>query len=620
MYQDIIETIREPLLVLDQNLRVVTVSSSFYAFFKVKPEETIGKLIYDLGNKQWDIPRLRELLEDILPGKTTFDNYEVEHDFTSIGKRTMLLNARQIERGIGERRIILLAIEDITERRHLSNLLEESETRYRRIFETATDGILLLEKDSGHIVHANPAAVHMLGYSEAEYSGKMLDEIGVPINMDNFQAILHSLNDNGILNYDNVLIKSKSGNEIQADVYLVDRAKLAQCNIRNITEHKKLEAQLRQTQKMEAIGTLAGGIAHDFNNILNVIMGYAIMVKETLEVCNPARDDINEVLIAADRAADLTRRLLVFTRKDSFKMIPVDINAVVLGLRKMLARIIRENIEFSINLAEFPMTVMADTSQMEQVLINMAINARDAMQNSGRLTITTGVEEVKNDYSTELTVKKPGMYAFITIADTGCGMDAHTLKKIFEPFFTTKKAGEGTGLGLAISYGIIKQHSGYISVYSEPERGTEFKLYLPLSQEIASIETIEAVSPVQSGTETVLVAEDDPSLRKMTKLMLESYGYSVIMAVNGEDAITKFTENSEQISIVILDMIMPIKSGKEVGEAIRKMSPEMKILFASGYSMDLVKRRELMEADSDFIQKPFTPKSLLLKVREILDR
>ncbi len=742
----VINTVREPLISLDQDLRVVTVSRSFYDFFKVKPEETVGQLIYDLGNKQWDIPKLRELLETILPEKTAFDNYEVEHDFATIGRRVMLLNARQIERKKGKERIILLAIEDITARRDLEDLLEESEFRYRRVYETATDGIVLLEKSEGRIVHANPAAVNMLGYSEAEYVGKMLKDIGVQIDMNDFPKIMESLNKSGILNYENVPIKSKSGKDVHADVYLVNRSKLAQCNIRDvserkladnilkeekkfienalntlkdiffvfdlegrflrwnktmnvitgyndreislkkvtdffredekervseailkvieegsasveaivvtkdgrqipyafnaailidtqnkpvgisgvgrdITEHQKLESQLRHAQKMEAVGTLAGGIAHDFNNILNVIMGYGSMVADTLEDGSPEKEDMNEVLIAADRASDLARRLLVFSRKDAVKVMPVDINEIILGLKKMLGRIIRESIEFNIELADMPLTVMADAGQIEQVLINLAVNAKDAMPEGGRLTISTGLKEVDDDYVAMYGYGNPGQYALITVTDTGQGMDAETQKKIFEPFFTTKGIGEGTGLGLAICYGIIKQYCGHTNVYSEPGQGTVFKIYLPLSEEAASLDKEEeSAASVKYGNETVLVAEDDASLRKLATMVLESFGYSVIAAVDGEDAIVKFMENRERINIVMLDMIMPKKNGKEVGEAIRKVSPGVKILFSSGYTMDIFKGKELAEFGSDFIHKPFTPKDLLKQLREMLDR
>ncbi len=744
--ESVINTVREPLISLDQDLRVVTVSRSFYEFFQVKPEETVGQLIYDLGNKQWDIPRLRELLETILPEKTSFDDYEVEHDFATIGRRTMLLNARQIERAWGKERIILLAIEDITERKRLEDLLKESEFRYRRVFETASDGIVLLEKGEGHIVHANPAVEKMLGYSAAEYIGKKLQDIGIPIDMSNFPAIMQDLEMSGILNYEDVPVKTKFGQDVPTDIYMVDRATLAQCNIRDVTERKLadallkeeknfienalntlkdiffvfelegrflrwnktlnmvtgyrdteiasmkpldlfsddgrkriseaiqtavregsvsvdallitkdgrkipyelnaallrdahgkpmgvsgvgrdiskqniLEAQLLHAQKMEAVGTLAGGIAHDFNNILNVILGYGTMVMDTLAAGSQSQDDMHEVLSAADRAADLTKRLLVFSRKQAVDVKPVNVNELILGLQKMLARIITENIEFKLELVDRSLLVLADGGQIEQVLINLAANARDAMPAGGRLTIGTGLVELDEEYVAAYGYGKPGWYALITVADTGQGMDAETQKKIFEPFFTTKGIGEGTGLGLAISYGIIKQHGGYIKVSSEPGEGTDFKIYLPLSGEAAPLDSkTEGVVPVKGGHETVLIAEDDAALRNLSRIVLESFGYTVIAAEDGEEAIAGFMENRERICLVLLDMIMPRKNGKEVGEAIRKVCPGMKIVFMSGYTMDIIVNKELTEAGFDFIQKPFQSKQLLAKVREVLDR
>ncbi|MBU0485317.1 MAG: PAS domain S-box protein [Proteobacteria bacterium] len=616
----VINTVREPLISLDQDLRVVTVNRSFYEFFQVKPEETVGQLIYDLGNKQWDIPKLRELLETILPQKTSFDNYEVEHDFATIGRRVMLLNARQIEQVWGKERIILLAIEDITERSRLENQLEESEFRYRRLFETASDGIVLLEKKEGHVAHANPAIEKMLGYSEAECLGKKLHELGISIDRRDFSATMQDLDREGILNYEDVPLKTRTGQEIYTDIYMVDRAVLAQCNIRDVSERKKLQAQLLHSQKMEAVGTLAGGIAHDFNNMLNVIMGYGNMVMDTLAADSPARADMSEVLVAADRAADLTRRLLLFSRKNVVEVKPVNINALILGLQKMLARIIRENIEFHLDLTDTPLIVAVDTGQIEQVLINLASNAKDAILEGGRLLITTGLAEIDEEYVAAYGYGQPGRYALITVADTGQGMDADTQQKIFEPFFTTKGVGEGTGLGLAISYGIIKQHNGYIKVYSEPGDGTVFKIFLPLCAEAVLDKKLEGAAPVMGGQETILVAEDDTAVRELSRRILEAFGYTVITAKNGEEAITIFMENKERINLVLLDMIMPKKNGKEVSEAINKVCPKMKILFTSGYTMEIITNKELQEDDFAFIQKPYQSKSLLSKVREVLDK
>jgi CheY-like chemotaxis protein len=289
-------------------------------------------------------------------------------------------------------------------------------------------------------------------------------------------------------------------------------------------------------------------------------------------------------------------------------------------LQKMLIRIISENIEFKLDLADRSLTVLADAGQIEQVLINLAANARDAMPEGGQLTISTELADVNDAYVAAYGYGKPGRYALITVTDTGQGMDAETQKKIFEPFFTTKDIGEGTGLGLSICYGIIKQHFGYIMVYSEPALGTAFKIYLPLNEAAASVDKKTEAAVPKGGSETILVAEDDASLRTLTKIVLESFGYSVILAVDGEDAVTTFNENKELIRLVMLDMVMPKQNGKEVAAAIRKTRPGIKILFASGYTMDIVKTEELTAAGFDFINKPFPPKDLLIKVREILDR
>jgi CheY-like chemotaxis protein len=372
---------------------------------------------------------------------------------------------------------------------------------------------------------------------------------------------------------------------------------------------------------MEAIGTLTGGIAHDFNNILNVILGYGDMVLATLAAGSPARDNMSEVLGAAERAADLTKRLLIFSRKNVAEMTAVNINEIILSLQKMLSRVIRESIDFHLELTDTPLIVSADAGQIEQVLMNLASNAKDAMREGGRLLITTGLAEIDEAFIAANGYGQPGKYVLITVADTGEGMDAETQQKIFEPFFTTKDVGQGTGLGLAISYGIIKQHEGFIKVYSEQGEGTVFKIYLPLFDETTLSKIPQgAAPPVMGGHETILVAEDDSDAMNLSRVVLESFGYTIITAGDGEEAIAKFLENRERINFVLLDMIMPKKNGKEVSEAIRKVSPEMKILFSSGYTAEIVTNKERLEVDFEFIQKPYLPKNLLLKVREVLDK
>lgn len=563
--------------------------------------------------------------------------------------------------------------------------------------------------------------------------------------MPDFPSIMKDLDQNGILNYEDIPVKTKAGEKTYTDIYMVDRSHLAQCNFRDVTERKRaeivlaeekkfitsalnslvdiffvfspegkflrwnntlsmatgyldseiallkpadiirdkdnveiedafhttatevnaclegfvvtkdgnkidyefcvtrlndsrenhvaicvvgrdnserklLEAQLQQAQKMEAVGTLAGGIAHDFNNILSVIMGCGEMVMETLAIDSPAREDMNEVLTAAERAANLTRQLLIFSRKNVVDIMPVNINELILNLQKMLVRIVRESIELHLDLATKPLIVMADTGMIEQVLMNLVANARDAMQDEGTLSISTDLVEMDDKDVAIIGSGITGRYTLITVSDSGCGIDAETQKRIFEPFFTTKGVGKGTGLGLAISHGIIKQHQGHIKVYSELGHGTVFKIYLPLSGEAVSGTGEANTVPIRGGNETILLAEDDPSLRELTGKALESFGYSVIFAENGEETITKFMENRERISLLLLDMIMPKINGKEAAEKICKIYPGVKILLTSGYPMDSIKTNELTTIAFDFIVKPFSLKAFLLKVREVLDK
>jgi len=525
-----------------------------------------------------------------------------------------------------EKRDYMVAVaRDITELKRSHEELRKVEKKYKDLFDSTLDGIYQMDAD-GTFILMNPSGAEMFGYgSPDEIIGrKGLEYWRDPKDRDVFRSELKIKK--SVSGY-HMGLKKKNGEpvELETSSTLKEDEKGTFLGmegiLRDVTYKKMLEAQLRHSQKMEAIGTLAGGIAHDFNNMLNVIMGYGSMVRDGLLADNPLRSQVDEILAAAERATNLTKQLLVFSRKQVVDIKPIDINETILAIQKMLVRIIRENIEFNLDLAGRQLHVMADVGQIEQVLMNITTNARDAMPEGGRLTIGTGVEEVDDDYVAEYGFGEPGEYAIITVADTGCGMDSETQKKIFEPFFTTKNIGEGTGLGLAISYGIIKQHSGYINVYSELGKGTLFKIYLPLVDETADNGgKTETEISVQGGNETILLAEDDISARNLTKIVLESFGYHVIAAEDGEEAIARFMENSDKIHLAILDMIMPKKNGKEVSEVIKGMSPRSKILFTSGYTVDLMTAQKITELGFDFIHKPVPPKDLLKKVREVLDR
>ena len=398
----------------------------------------------------------------------------------------------------------------------------------------------------------------------------------------------------------------------------ISRAELTERNIelaRTLEELKMTQTQLLQAQKMEAIGQLAGGIAHDFNNILTAIIGFGTLLKRETEKDDLLRSYITVILTSAERAAHLTQALLAFSRKQIINPKPINLNQIILDVKNILSRIIGEDIECSTVFTNKDLVVMADRGQIEQVLMNLATNARDAMPGGGRLTIKTEHIELNHEFVKAHGYGKPGSYAVISVEDTGQGIDEKTKERIFEPFFTTKEVGKGTGLGLAMAYGIIKQHDGYINVYSEPGRGTTLKIYLPLIKSEAEEERQEDLLVVKGGTETVLVAEDDASVRELIKEILLGYGYKVIEAEDGEDAVRRFKENKDGIRLLILDVIMPKKNGKKVYDDIMKERPDVKVIFMSGYDANVIHKKEF-----DFISKPISIEKLLRKIREVLDK
>jgi two-component system cell cycle sensor histidine kinase/response regulator CckA len=390
--------------------------------------------------------------------------------------------------------------------------------------------------------------------------------------------------------------------------------------IEDITDQRKLEHQLLQSQKMESIGMLAGGVAHDFNNLLTVITGYGQMLLESVpEDDEEVHESINNILDAAERAVDLTRGLLAFSRKQVISPKSVQIDALISDTGKLIERIIGEDIEFRTDFSGKNLLVKADAGQIEQVLMNLATNARDAMPHGGLLSITTTEVEVREGSEARYDLTVPGKYVLITVADTGTGIDKKSLEAIFEPFYTTKEVGKGTGLGLSIVYGIIKQHNGSILAVSDTGKGTIFNIYLPLldGREFKE-EPKQFVAPI-GGNETLLLAEDEESVKTFMKKILERAGYKVVVADNGEDAVARFREN-EDISLVLSDVIMPRKNGKEMLDEIRRIKPGIKAVFISGYAAVITNKKSMLEEGTEFISKPFKENDLLKKVREVLDK
>lgn len=513
------------------------------------------------------------------------------------------------------------------QRKRAEEILKKNEEKYRTLISNIPD-VAWTADSKGNTVFISSNVERVYGYPPDEI---YKDPIGLwfgRINPDDARMVkelfelLFSENKKFDVEY---RIQRKDGEWIwlhdrSVSTYKKDGTTYADGIFSDITEYKKLEAQLRHSQKLEAIGRLVGGIAHDFNNMLTSIIGFAGILQMKMDKDDPLIVEVEQIMESAERGANLTRNLLVFGRKQAINPEPVDLFEITKKVDRLLSRLLGENIEIRILSRDEELTVMADSVQIEQALINLATNARDAMPDGGVLTIETSRERLDEEFIKTHGYGKPGRFAMITVSDTGTGMDEKTRERIFEPFFTTKDMGKGTGLGLAIVYGIVKQHNGYINVYSEVGKGTTFRIYLPLVKaEVPEAKTAKPLPPVV-GTETVLVAEDDTSVRSLSKKLLESFGYKVIEAVDGEDAVNKFRENKDKIQFLLLDVMMPKKNGKEAYDEIKNISPDIKTLFMSGYTSDAVMTRGIVEAGLNFVSKPISPTDFLKKVREVLDK
>lgn len=387
----------------------------------------------------------------------------------------------------------------------------------------------------------------------------------------------------------------------------------------DIGKRASLEEQLRQSQKLEAIGRLAGGIAHDFNNILTAIMGYSALLQAGLGERDPLRLEVEEIKKAVRRASSLIQQLLAFSRRQVLQLKVLDLNAVVMNIQQLLQRLIGEDIELVILPAPALRHVKADPGQIEQVLMNLALNARDAMPKGGKLTIETANVTVDEAFARRHLIS-PGPYAMLSVTDTGLGMDADIQAHIFEPFFTTKEPGKGTGLGLATVYGIVKQSGGNVFVYSEPGRGATCKIYLPrVDEPLTALEAAKPIIEPVSGTETILLVEDEESVRELVSKVLQRNGYTILEARHGEEAVDLCTKFEGDIHLLVTDVVMPRMSGREVAETLQPTRPTMKVLYLSGYTDDEVVRHGVLESMTAFLQKPFTPDALARKVRDVLD-
>jgi signal transduction histidine kinase len=391
-------------------------------------------------------------------------------------------------------------------------------------------------------------------------------------------------------------------------------------HLEDVTRQRQTEEQLRVSQRMEAVGRLAGGVAHDFNNLLTVIGSNVGFALADLRPGDPLQEDLQEVRTATDRAASLTRQLLAFSRRQILEPVVVDLDQAVAGMAAMLRRLIGEDIDLVVSPGSTPVLTRVDPGQLEQVLMNLVINARDAMADGGRLLLETGVVALDASYAEQHPEVVPGAYAVLTVTDTGIGMDEATRLRIFEPFFTTKGPHVGSGLGLATVYGIVKQSGGSIGVYSEPGQGTTFKVYLPQ----AAVAARPGARPtplalVRGGTETVLIVEDEDAVRRLARRMLAQHGYHVLQAANGGEALLLCEQHAGEIHLLLTDVVMPLMSGRQLADRLRRLRPDLRVLYMSGYTDNAIVHHGVLDADAWFIGKPFSQESLAAKVREVLD-
>lgn len=525
--------------------------------------------------------------------------------------------------------------------------IHSSELSYRRLFEACRDGLLIMEVGTGRISDVNPCLVEMLGFSHAELVGKPIWDLDAFKDLISSQARLDELCAQGYGRHDHLSLITRDGRKIAVEfvcsAYQAGDGNVIQCNVRDITErkrieaevcglntelkhrgveHQELEAQFIEAQKMEVLGRLAGGVAHDFNNILAVIMGHTSLVQQTLAPEDPRCQDIEAMQEAAERAVALTRQLLVFCRKEILQPVVLDLNEVVKGVENMLRQLIQENVELKFMPGISIGRIKADSGYVGQVLMNLVVNARDAMPEGGRLVIETNGMTVDETNAHEYPGVEPGDYVVLAVRDTGNGMTDEVKARLFEPMFTTKPKGKGTGLGLITCQTIVQQSGGHIVVHSVLGAGTTFQIFFPrVDQPLDESARSNETGPLPQGTERLLVVEDEPAVRQLARVVLAAQGYDVLCAANGEDGLRMAREQHEPpIRLVITDVIMPEMDGNVMANSLTSTDPELKILFTSGYNDDALAHHGVLNPGVDFLPKPYTPATLTRKVRDLLDR
>ena len=620
--QVFIDAIPEPALLLDPDGTIVAANRAMTTRLGGDPIDIVGRYAYTLLPADVAASRKRQISEVVRSRRAA-----VFED--SARGRSYINYVYPVTDSAGEvTRVAIFAL-DITDRKKAEEAVRRSEEQYRALVDGVKDVILALSPD-GTVAALNPAFEEITGWPREDWLGTAFAGLLHPDDAARADGLLKAVTEEGARPTAQLRIRTRAGEyrigEFRASAQRRDGEIAGILGIvRDITDRVRLEDQLRQAQKMEAVGRLAGGVAHDFNNLLTAISSYSELLLADLAAEDPRRLDVTEIRKATDRAATLTRQLLAFSRRQVLQPKVVDLNGIVGGAEKLLRRLIGEDIALATRLDHNLPAVTADAGQVEQVIMNLAVNAKDAMQHGGTLTLETSTVQIEAaEQTAEQSIVAPGRYVLLKVSDTGTGMDAEIKRHLFEPFFTTKERGKGTGLGLATVYGIVKQSGGFIWVDSEPGRGAAFRIYLPAVDEAArATEVSESPQPQDRealGSETILLVEDEDAVRAVARESLRRRGYAVLEATNAQAALEVSGRHAGRIDLLLTDVVMPGLSGRDLADRLASVRPDTKVLYMSGYADADIVQHGVLQPGLNYLQKPFTPDVLAHKVREVLDQ
>jgi len=654
--EDIVETVRDPILVLTSELKIVFANHSFYQTFHTNRENTVGRFLFDLGNRQWDIPALSGLLKKLLKNDTDFKDFEVEHEFRRIGKKVMHINARQLKKEKNYNRYILLAIEDVTERVHMERNLREYKKHLEELVDYRAQTLKKVNKElaaekerlnvtlrsigdaviatdiNGNVTLVNHSAETLTGWPQNEALGKPLPKIlnivdqrsRTPI-VDLSQRILKS---KGILSNETHLnLISKDGQErmiADSGSPIWDAEENVTGTVivfRDITDEKKMEETLRHSHKIESIGTLAGGIAHDFNNILFAIIGHTDLAMLDQKEGSKSLKYLEGIYKACTRAKDLVHQILTFSRQTEPVFKPVNVNLVTKEAVKLIRASLPSTIDIQLDINS-QSKIFADGTQIYQVVYNLCTNAAQAVQDKvGQIQVSLTDFEMDDQVLPLHPYANPGKYVKLAVVDSGHGISSEIKDKIFDPYFTTKQLSKGTGLGLSVVHGIVTAHEGFISVFSDPDKGTIFEVYFPVLERTSKkLRTVKRFEPLPTGTERILLVDDEEQIVQMERRMLEKLGYQVITSTRGKAALDIFAGAPGKFDLVISDMTMPEITGYQLAKKIKAIRQDVPIIICSGYSQYISDKKLEEIGINAFVSKPMTMTDLSNVIRKILDK